>query len=65
MTTLTRSSSSGVARLLARTTAVAAVIAVITSMVLIATTGSVEVAFFSIFAAAGGAYAGKVGWPRR
>jgi preprotein translocase subunit SecG len=65
MTTLTRSDFSGAARLLARATAVAAVIAVVTSMVLIATTGSVEVALFSIFAAAGGAYAGKVGWGSR
>jgi hypothetical protein len=65
MTTLTRFDSPRAARLLARTTAVAAVIAVITSVVMIATTGSIEVALFSIFAAAGGAYAGKVGWRPR
>ena len=64
MTTLSRFDSPWAARLLARTTAVAAVIAITTSLVLIATTGSVEVALFSIFAAAGGAYAAKVGWPR-
>ena len=50
------------ARLLARVTAVAAALAVTTSLVVIAATGSVEVALFSVFAAAGGAYAGQVGW---
>jgi hypothetical protein len=65
MTTLTRSEVSGAARILARTTAVAGVIAVVTSLVLIATTGVVEMVLFSIFAAAGGAYAGKVGWGSR
>jgi hypothetical protein len=65
MTTLSRFDSLRAAQLLARITAGAAVIAVITSLAVIATTGSVEVALFSIFAAASGAYAGKVGWSRR
>ena len=65
MTTLYRFDSLRVARLLARATSVAAVVAVVTSMILIATTGSIEVALFSVFAAVGGAYASNVGWRRQ
>ena len=62
MTTYSRLESPRATRLLARATALVAVIAVVSSIVLIAITGSIEVALFSTFAAAGGAYAGRLGW---
>jgi preprotein translocase subunit SecG len=62
VTTVSRFDSRRAARLLARTTAVAAVFAVVTSIVVIVMTGSVGVALFSVFAAVGGAYAANVGW---
>ena len=65
MTTLPRLDSPRAVRVLARTTALAAIAAVVSSLMLVAITGSVELAFFSTFAAVGGAYAATVGWRRR
>lgn len=50
------------ARLLARTTAMAAAVALVGSLIVTAITGMVEVTVFTVFAAVGGAYAAKVGW---
>ena len=62
MTTLTRFDSLRLATTLARATALVAAVAVVSSVLLIAITGSIELALFSVFAAVGGAYAARVGW---
>jgi hypothetical protein len=46
-------------------TALAAVAAVVISLILVAITDSIGLAFFSTFAAVGGAYAARVGWRSR
>ncbi|MGH8926245.1 MAG: hypothetical protein ACRDWA_16685 [Acidimicrobiia bacterium] len=65
MTTLTRFDSLRATRALARATALVALVAVVSSVFLIAITGSIELAIFSVFAVVGGAYAAKVGWRSR
>ena len=62
MTTLSPFPSSRITRALARATALSAVAAVVSSLMLVAITNSVGLAFFSTFAAVGGAYAARVGW---
>lgn len=62
MTTLTPFDSPRAIRALARATTLAAVAAVVTSLMLVVITDSIELAFFSAFAAVGGAYAARVGW---
>ena len=62
MTTVTRSHSTRAIRALARATTLAAVPAVVSSLMLVAITDSIGLAFFSAFAAVGGAYAARVGW---
>lgn len=64
MTTIIRFVSPRGVRALAQTTTVAAIAATVSSLMLVAITGSVGLAFFSTFAAVGGAYAARVGWRR-
>lgn len=62
MTSISHFDSANAVRILARATAAVATIAVLTSLLLMALSGSIEITPFSLLAAVGGAYSAKVGW---